>query len=138
MADGKDRVGKDRDGIVRDKDGIMRLTNSALAYHSPPRRSVGLGLGWNDHLSKDVSEKEREGREREKLSMGIMGGIGIKRNLEDDDNSSKAEKKKRHHHHHQHPQSVLLSPPSLLDPETNRLDLVIPITIIITTTSSPP
>jgi hypothetical protein len=137
MADGKERVGKDRDGIVRDKDGIMRLTDSALAYHSPPRRSAGLGLGWND-LSKDVLEKEREGRDKVGMGMGMgmMGGMGMKRNLEDDDNSSKAEKKKRHHHHHQHPQSVLLFPPSPLDPETDRLDLVISITTITIMTSS--
>lgn len=104
MEDDKKRnVGKDRDGIVRDKDGIMRLTDSALAYHSPPRRGLGLGeRTWGEHIVGGVVEKD--GRERM--------AMGMKRDREDDDSSSKAEKKKRHHHHHKS-----VTPVSCLDPE---------------------
>ncbi|KAA8911533.1 histone deacetylation protein Rxt3-domain-containing protein [Sphaerosporella brunnea] len=106
----KRTIGKDRDGIIRDKDGIMRLSESALTYHSPPKRSTSrlefdVGRSWSDHMAKEV-EKDRDGRER--LSAGLGMG-GMKRDREDDEISSKTEKKKRHHHHHQIPHHAHLN-----------------------------
>jgi hypothetical protein len=104
--DKKRNVGKDRDGIVKDKDGFMRLTDSAMAYQSPPRRTTGASLGdigrnWSEHLPKELLV-DRERVEREKTVGG--GAAGVKRDREDDENSIKMDKKKRHHHHHhQHP-----------------------------------
>jgi len=111
MEDEKKRnIGKDRDGIIRDKNGIMRLTDSALTYQSPPRRSAGLGMEANT-IVRDWGDLPKE------TDRG--GGMSMKRDREDDESSaSKTEKKKRHHHHHQHPhQSV---PPIPRDPALAR------------------
>ena len=133
MSDVKERIGKDRDGIVRDKDGIMRLTDSALTYQSPPRRTNPNGLSF------ELLEKDRE-----KISLSMLGGMGLKRDREDDEGSSKTDKKKRHHHHHHphphphpHTQSVLAPLPrfSLLLTVCASILAISAITTITTRTS---